>query len=463
MSDLSILIVNTQSRDLLLRGLDAVQRELATGDWDAEVIVLDNASTDGSAAAAEAHPLHPEVLALDQRQGKAASDRQLLERASGRYGLLLNEDAELQPGALATMVAALDEHPRAAAVGAKLLRPDGTPQASAWAFPSVAGAAWAAIGRPGRMVQSTGDMLREVDWAQSAALLVRVEAARAIDTFDPAFFVYSDEVDFERRLRDAGHTVLWSPQAQVVHHEQLSTDLARGAAAHRRVPPRARPLPAQAPLAPGPLHDHGAHGVDLPRARSRRDRAARPRCRPLPRACPRRRLPSSGRGAAGGRGRVQRAPPLAHPARTGERRTAAQRRILTVAVAATFAASTGCARPVSLTVIFLRPAFARRRFPFALSLIDTPRLFAPAFVVLRRPVPIATFFRPTLAVSLTTHTFTASELSLHITASLFFVTLPFRLTRSVSFGAMAPVSTVLVPVAPAGSVPVEGLDGSPVR
>lgn len=227
MPDLSILIVNTQSRELLLRGLDAVQRELATGDWDAEVIVLDNASTDGSAAAAEAHALSPEVIGLRERQGKAASDRLLLQRAKGRYGLLLNEDAELQPGALAALVAALDEHPAAAAVGAKLLRPDGATQASAWAFPSVRGALWAAVGRPNRVVQSTGDELREVDWAQSAALLVRVEAARAIDTFDPEFFVYSDEVDFERRLRDAGHTVLWAPAAVVVHHEQLSTDLER--------------------------------------------------------------------------------------------------------------------------------------------------------------------------------------------------------------------------------------------
>jgi GT2 family glycosyltransferase len=230
--DLSVLIVNTQSRELLLRGLDAVQRELATGDWDAEVIVLDNASTDGSAAAADAHPLSPEVIALRRRQGKAASDRLLLERAKGRYGLLLNEDAELQPGALAALVRALDDHPQAAAVGAKLLRPDGTPQASAWAFPSVRGALWAAIGQPNRIVQSTGDVVREVDWAQSAALLVRVAPARAIDTFDPEFFVYSDEVDFERRLRDAGHTVLWCPDAAVIHHEQLSTDLER---ASRRI------------------------------------------------------------------------------------------------------------------------------------------------------------------------------------------------------------------------------------
>ena len=72
-------------------------------------------------------------------------------------------------------------------------------------------------------VQSRGEDIREVDWAQSAALLVRVEAARAIGYFDPAFFVYSDEVDFCKRLRDAGWTTLYVPDAVCVHHEQLST------------------------------------------------------------------------------------------------------------------------------------------------------------------------------------------------------------------------------------------------
>lgn len=232
MLDLSILIVNTQSRELLLRSLDAVARELAAGSWSTEVLVVDNASQDGSAEAAEAHPLQPTVIALTQRQGKAASDRLLLERAQGRYGLLMNEDAELQPGALGRLIDALETHPRAATAGCQLLRPDGTPQASAWRFPSVQGAALAAIGRSARMVQSHGSELRQVDWCQSAALLVRVEAARAVDTFDTDFFVYSDEVDFARRLHDAGWEALWCPDARVVHHEQLSTDLAR---AERRI------------------------------------------------------------------------------------------------------------------------------------------------------------------------------------------------------------------------------------
>jgi GT2 family glycosyltransferase len=80
-------------------------------------------------------------------------------------------------------------------------------------------------------VQSRGERIREVDWAQSAALLVRREAAEQIGWFDPAFFVYSDEVDFCKRLRDAGWRTLYVPAAAAIHHEQLST----GAVPERRI------------------------------------------------------------------------------------------------------------------------------------------------------------------------------------------------------------------------------------
>ena len=80
-------------------------------------------------------------------------------------------------------------------------------------------------------VQSRGRRTRRVDWAQSAALLVRREAAREIGWFDPQFFVYSDEVDFCKRLADAGWSTLWVPGAEAFHHEQLST----GAVPERRI------------------------------------------------------------------------------------------------------------------------------------------------------------------------------------------------------------------------------------
>jgi GT2 family glycosyltransferase len=230
--EVSFCVVNTEQRELLGRCLDAIAAERERVPFETEVLVLDNASTDGSAGAARRHAAVTEVIALHRRRGKGENDTALLQRARGRFALLLNEDSELCPGAVAALHAALCEHPQAAAAGARLLRPDGSLQPSAWRFPTPATALVGAVFLHRRLtVQSRGERTREVDWAQSAALLVRVEAARAIGYFDPAFFVYSDEVDFCKRLRDAGWTTLYVPDAVAVHHEQLST----GAVPERRI------------------------------------------------------------------------------------------------------------------------------------------------------------------------------------------------------------------------------------
>jgi GT2 family glycosyltransferase len=230
--ELSFCVVNTEQRELLGRCLDAIEAERATLPFETDVLVLDNASHDGSATAARRHEVDAEVIALDRRRGKGENDTALLQRARGRYALLLNEDSELRPGAVAALRDALEERPKAAAAGARLLRPDGTVQPSAWRFPTPTTALVGALFLHRRFtVQSRGQRTREVDWAQSAALLVRTEAARAIEWFDPAFFVYSDEVDFCRRLRDAGWRTLYVPSAEAIHHEQLST----GAVPERRI------------------------------------------------------------------------------------------------------------------------------------------------------------------------------------------------------------------------------------
>jgi GT2 family glycosyltransferase len=225
-------IVSTEQRELLLRCLDAVGRERESLPFETEVLVLDNASGDGSAEAARAHPAVTEVIALEARRGKAENDTALLQRARGRFCLLLNEDSEPRPGATAALHAALAGRPRAAAAGARLLDAAGRPQPSAWRFPTPATALAGALLLHRRLtVQSRGEEVREVDWVQSAAMLVRREAAAAVGWLDPAFFVYSDEVDFCRRLRDAGWAVLYVPEAEVFHHEQL----AHGAVPERRI------------------------------------------------------------------------------------------------------------------------------------------------------------------------------------------------------------------------------------
>jgi len=223
--EISYCVVNTSQRALLLAGLDAIARERAGLPFATEVLVLDNGSRDGSAEAARAHATVDRTIALQQRRGKALNDGELLRTARGRYGLLLNEDSELQPGATIALWRALQENPSAALAGAALLRPDGSRQASAWRFPSP----WTALAGALFLhrlvtVQSRGTRTREVDWCQSAALLVRRQAAAAVDYLDPDFFIYSDEVDFAYRLREAGWLSLYVPAARAIHHEQLSTD-----------------------------------------------------------------------------------------------------------------------------------------------------------------------------------------------------------------------------------------------
>jgi GT2 family glycosyltransferase len=223
--ELTYCVVNTSRRELLVRGLDAIARERGSLPFATEVLVLDNGSRDGSAEAARGHPAVDQTLALAERRGKGLNDSELLRRARGRYALLLNEDSELRPGATLELWRALEERPTAACAGARLLRPDGSPQASAWRFPTPLTALAGALFLHRLLtVQSGGEHTREVDWCQSAALLVRREAAEQVSYLDSDFFVYSDEVDFARRLRDAGWRSVHVPAAVAVHHEQLSSD-----------------------------------------------------------------------------------------------------------------------------------------------------------------------------------------------------------------------------------------------
>ena len=223
---LSCCVVNTNGGDLLLACLRAIESTLPA-TLEHEVLVLDNASDDGSAQAVRALGEGIELIALERRRGKAENDSTLLERARGRYCLLLNEDAELLEGAATALVEALERDPLAAAAGALLVSPDGRPQPCAWALPSIRTALAGALFLHRRVtVQSGGSETRAVGFAQSSALLVRRSAAREIGYLDPAFFVYSDETDFCKRLWDVGWRVLHVPAARAVHHEQLSSDVA---------------------------------------------------------------------------------------------------------------------------------------------------------------------------------------------------------------------------------------------
>ncbi|MBJ7331881.1 MAG: glycosyltransferase family 2 protein [Solirubrobacteraceae bacterium] len=222
--EVTYCVVNTEQRQFLLRCLDAIAEERERLPFLTEVLVLDNASRDGSAGAARNHPACDALIVNEQRRGKGENDTTLLRRARGRFCLLLNEDSELKPGATEVLRDALVSDEQAGAAGALLLTPDEHQQPSAWRFPTPVTAAVGALFLHNLFtVQSRGTKTRKVDWAQSAALMVRRDAAEEIDWFDPAFFVYSDEVDFCKRLKDAGWSTLYVPEAMAIHHEQLTT------------------------------------------------------------------------------------------------------------------------------------------------------------------------------------------------------------------------------------------------
>jgi GT2 family glycosyltransferase len=225
---LSYCVVNTNGREYLLACLDAIERTAPQG-VSREVLVLDNASEDGSAEAVRARGGDIRLIELERRAGKATNDSTLLREANGRYCLLLNEDSELRPGAVEALTEALDADPGAAVAAAQLLDSEEREVPCAWRFPGVRTALAGAVFLHRRLtVQSTGSEIRAVDWAQSSAMLVRREAATQVGYLDPDFFVYYDECDFCRRLADAGWRRLYVPGARAVHHDQLATDLTAG-------------------------------------------------------------------------------------------------------------------------------------------------------------------------------------------------------------------------------------------
>ena len=228
--DLSYCIVNTNGGELLKKCLDAIERWTPEG-VSFETLLLDNASDDGSPEHARGRD-HVRLITLTRRTGKAANDSRLLREAKGEFALLLNEDSEITEGSVAALLEALRNQPRAAAAGALLMNGEGAAQPCAWRFTNVA-TALAGVFWLHRIytVQSGGDQTRRVDWAQSAALLLRRESANAIGNLDEDFFVYGDEVDLCKRLEDAGGHTLYVPEARVFHREGLS----HGASARRRI------------------------------------------------------------------------------------------------------------------------------------------------------------------------------------------------------------------------------------
>lgn len=230
---LSIIIVNWNTRDLLTACLDSIERSLFSGDGggaglETEIIVVDNGSTDGSAEMLRRD--YPGVRLIENREniGFARANNQGLAASRGHYLLLLNTDAFLREPALAQLVRFMDEHPEAGIIGPRLYFGDGTLQRSCYAFPTLATEFYGAIGLDrlfprsrlfGRYRLSYWDMrdVREVDVVMGACLMARREVFEQIGGLDERFFMYSEEVDWCYRARQAGWRIYYVPQAEATH------------------------------------------------------------------------------------------------------------------------------------------------------------------------------------------------------------------------------------------------------
>ncbi|MBI5302402.1 MAG: glycosyltransferase family 2 protein [Chloroflexi bacterium] len=219
MVDLSIIIVSWNTRALLADCLASV--EATAGDLALDVWVVDNASHDGSVAMLRAH--FPQVNFVENRAniGFAAANNQAIPLTTSPFVLLLNSDTVVQPGALAEIVAFMRATPRAGIVGANIVNADGSPQRCFGKFPTLLSESIYAWGLDARFPVDRHAALNgravATDWVLGAALTARRDALDQAGALDPAYFMYSEEVDLCYRVKRAGWDNYALPTARVVH------------------------------------------------------------------------------------------------------------------------------------------------------------------------------------------------------------------------------------------------------
>jgi GT2 family glycosyltransferase len=219
--DLSVVIVNWNTRDLLLDCLASVREHLSRFRY--EVWVVDNASTDDSVPAVRSR--HPEVKVIvnEANLGFAAANNLAFRKMAGRYALMLNTDTILTAGAIDQLHAFLETHPRTAMVCGQLQNSDGSRQNSIANFPSV----WAMLANetllrtlfPKKFPSKRRRYLKPipVDSCIGACMLVRQEAMNQVGLLDEDYFFYFEETDWAYRMRRQGWEISFIPTARICH------------------------------------------------------------------------------------------------------------------------------------------------------------------------------------------------------------------------------------------------------
>lgn len=233
-STVAVVVVNYRTRDLLRTCLESIRTHAA----DTHVIVVDNASDDGSAAMVREEFPEVQLIANTRNVGYGAAANRAIAATRSRYVLLLNGDTELQPDTVSALATYLDANPRAGLAGPRLTYPDGTAQVSAYPFPGTIG--WLLENEPLLPIyrrtpaarrNSVGFRAeagpRRVPWVLGAALMIRRQAFDAVGGFDGGFFMYFEEVDLARRLERTDWEIHFAPVTTVRHVGGASTSQLR--------------------------------------------------------------------------------------------------------------------------------------------------------------------------------------------------------------------------------------------
>ena len=230
MPQVAAIVVNYNAGDELRLALRSIAAECDGIEWEA--VVVDNASTDGSASAVAALSPGASLISNVANVGFGRAVNQAVAASSAPLLLLVNPDCQLRPGALAALRAVIDTEPSCAIVGPKILDPDGRIQGSARGDPDML---TGLFGRTGELrmrlplssaarrnvvvdeaIASGADSVR-VDWVSGACMLIRRAALEAVGGFDERYFLYWEDADICRRLRQRGHQIRYAPGAVAVH------------------------------------------------------------------------------------------------------------------------------------------------------------------------------------------------------------------------------------------------------
>ncbi len=238
MIDVAVIIVSWNVREYLADCLRSVCADLGRSQLQGKIIVVDNASTDGTVSLLRDLFPHVLVIANEENLGFAAANNQGMRAAAEympHFYFLLNPDTFVRPGAIAELVNCLEERPQAGMAGARLMYGDGRFQHSAFYFPGLGQLMFDLLPMPARLYESrlNGRYSRRqyqprrdpfpIDHPLGATMMVRSDVAESTEGLDESFHMFCEEIDWSWRIREAGWEIYVVPSAEIIHYAGEST------------------------------------------------------------------------------------------------------------------------------------------------------------------------------------------------------------------------------------------------